>query len=48
MAKIAFMEAGSTIVAKNVLGDTTLSTALQDSQIALYDIDGFYSQTTGI
>jgi len=40
MAKIAFMGAGSTIFAKNVLGDSMLTEALQDSHIALYDIDG--------
>lgn len=40
MPKITFMGAGSTIFAKNVLGDTMLTPALQDSHIALYDIDG--------
>ncbi len=40
MAKIAFMGAGSTVFAKNILGDCMLSTALQDAHIALYDIDG--------
>ena len=39
MAKITFMGAGSTIFAKNVLGDSMLSPALCDSHIALYDID---------
>lgn len=39
MVKIAFMGAGSTIFAKNVLGDTMLSPALCDSEIALYDIN---------
>ena len=39
MAKIAFMGAGSTVFAKNVLGDCMLSPALCDSEIALYDID---------
>ncbi len=33
------MGAGSTIFAKNVLGDTMLTPALCDSEIALYDID---------
>lgn len=40
MAKIAFMGAGSTIFAKNVLGDCMLSEPLRDAHIALYDIDG--------
>lgn len=39
MPKIAFMGAGSTIFAKNVLGDCLMTPALRDSQIALYDID---------
>ncbi len=33
------MGAGSTVFAKNVLGDTMLTPALQDFEIALYDID---------
>ena len=38
--KITFMGAGSTIFAKNVLGDTLLTPALNDGlEIALYDID---------
>ena len=37
--KITFMGAGSTVFVKNVLGDTMLCPALQDAQIALYDID---------
>jgi len=37
--KITFMGAGSTIFAKNVLGDCMLSDALHDIEIALYDID---------
>ncbi len=40
MPKITFMGAGSTIFAKNVLGDCLLTEALQDAHIALYDIDG--------
>lgn len=40
MAKITFMGAGSTIFAKNVLGDCMLSPALHDAHISLYDIDG--------
>ena len=39
MAKITFMGAGSTVFAKNVLGDSMLTPALQDAVIALYDID---------
>ncbi len=40
MAKITFMGAGSTVFAKNVLGDVLLTPALWDSEICLYDIDG--------
>ena len=39
MPKITFMGAGSTVFAKNVLGDCILTPSLQDSEIALYDID---------
>jgi alpha-galactosidase len=39
MAKITFMGAGSTVFAKNVLGDCMLTPALADATIALYDID---------
>jgi len=39
MAKITFIGAGSTVFAKNVLGDCMLTPALQDAHIALYDID---------
>jgi len=39
MAKIAFMGAGSTIFAKNVLGDAMQSKPLRDAHMALYDID---------
>ena len=39
MPRITFMGAGSTVFAKNVLGDSLLSPALSDSTIALYDID---------
>lgn len=39
MAKITFMGAGSTVFAKNVLGDCMLSEPLRDAQLALYDID---------
>jgi len=37
--KITFMGAGSTIFAKNILGDCMLTPSLQNSHIALYDID---------
>jgi len=40
MAKITFMGAGSTVFARNVLGDAMCSPVLTDSEIALYDIDG--------
>ncbi len=40
MGKITFMGAGSTVFAKNVLGDCMQSPALRDFEIALYDIDG--------
>ena len=40
MGKITFMGAGSTVFAKNVLGDAMMTPALQDFEIALYDIDG--------
>lgn len=39
MPKITFMGAGSTVFAKNVLGDCMLTPSLADSVIALYDID---------
>ena len=38
--KITFMGAGSTIFARNVIGDCLCSEALRDSVFALYDIDG--------
>lgn len=39
MPKITFMGAGSTVFAKNILGDCIMTQALRDSHIALYDID---------
>lgn len=39
MAKIAFLGAGSTVFAKNILGDCLLTPALRDSEFALFDID---------
>ncbi|MBR5783489.1 MAG: alpha-glucosidase/alpha-galactosidase [Clostridia bacterium] len=38
--KITFLGAGSTIFAKNVLGDCMCTPSLQEAEIALYDIDG--------
>lgn len=38
--KITFMGAGSTVFAKNVLGDCMQTEALREAEIALYDIDG--------
>lgn len=37
--KITFMGAGSTVFARNVLGDCMCTEALRDADIALYDID---------
>ncbi|NEW09206.1 alpha-glucosidase/alpha-galactosidase [Paenibacillus sp. SYP-B3998] len=39
MSKITFLGAGSTIFAKNVLGDCLLTPALQGFELALFDID---------
>ena len=39
MAKIAFIDAGSTVFAKNVLGDCLCVDAFRDAEIALIDID---------
>ncbi len=39
MIKITFMGAGSTVFARNVLGDCMCTPALRDGVIALYDID---------
>ncbi|MBR4333283.1 MAG: alpha-glucosidase/alpha-galactosidase [Clostridia bacterium] len=39
MPKITFMGAGSSVFAKNVLGDSMCTPALENSVIALYDID---------
>ncbi|MBQ8510253.1 MAG: alpha-glucosidase/alpha-galactosidase [Clostridia bacterium] len=39
MIKITFIGAGSTVFAKNVLGDVMLTEALHECEIALYDID---------
>ena len=37
--KITFMGAGSTVFARNVLGDCMCTPALREAEIALYDID---------
>ena len=39
MLKITFMGAGSTVFARNVLGDVMLCDALREAEFALYDID---------
>ena len=39
MLKITFLGAGSTVFAKNVLGDVMLTESLREAEIALYDID---------
>ena len=39
MVKVTFMGAGSTVFAKNVLGDCLVSPDLKGMEIALYDID---------
>ena len=38
MLKITFLGAGSTIFARNVLGDVMCTPALRECEIALYDI----------
>ncbi len=40
MVKITFLGAGSSVFARNVLGDCLLTPSLQNAEIALYDIDG--------
>ena len=40
LISFTFLGAGSTIFAKNVLGDIMLTEAIQKCEIALYDIDG--------
>ncbi|GIP32188.1 alpha-glucosidase/alpha-galactosidase [Paenibacillus sp. J2TS4] len=39
MSKITFLGAGSTVFAKNVLGDCMLTESLQQFELALFDID---------
>ena len=40
MSKITFMGAGSTVFARNVIGDCLCSESLKTCEFALYDIDG--------
>lgn len=40
MSKITFLGAGSTVFAKNVLGDCMLTESLSGFELALFDIDG--------
>ena len=40
MLKITFMGAGSTVFARNVIGDCMCCESLRDAEFALYDIDG--------
>lgn len=40
MIKVTFLGAGSTVFAKNVLGDIMLTETIQKCEVALYDIDG--------
>ena len=40
MIKVTFMGAGSTVFARNVIGDCMCSPVLRDAEFALYDIDG--------
>ncbi|OEJ13342.1 alpha-glucosidase/alpha-galactosidase [Brachyspira hampsonii] len=47
MSKITFIGAGSTIFAKNVLGDCMLTESLLESEIALYDIDPMRLKESG-
>lgn len=48
MLKITFMGAGSTVFAKNVLGDCMCTEALSHAEIALYDIDGVRLQESNM
>lgn len=40
MGKITFMGAGSTVFAKNVIGDSMMQESMHDFEFSLYDIDG--------
>ncbi len=39
MPKVTFLGAGSTVFAKNIIGDSLLTPALRDWEFAMYDID---------
>ena len=39
MVKITFLGAGSTVFARNVLGDCMCTPVLREAEIALYDIN---------
>ena len=39
MIKLTFIGAGSTVFAKNVIGDCMLCDQFHDMEVALYDID---------
>ena len=47
MLKITFMGAGSTVFARNVLGDVMSTPALRECEIALYDIDAVRLEESG-
>ena len=47
MPKITFIGAGSTVFAKNVLGDCMMTPALAESVMALYDIDEVRLEESG-
>ena len=47
MLKITFIGAGSTVFAKNVLGDCMMTPALAESVMALYDIDEVRLEESG-
>ncbi|MDR0531128.1 MAG: alpha-glucosidase/alpha-galactosidase [Oscillospiraceae bacterium] len=46
--KITFMGAGSTVFARNVLGDVMCTPALRGAELALYDIDAKRAQESGL
>ena len=48
MTKIAFIGAGSTVFAKNLLGDILSYPELQDATISLHDIDGERLRTSEV
>ncbi|HKM05363.1 MAG TPA: alpha-glucosidase/alpha-galactosidase [Sphaerochaeta sp.] len=48
MVKITFLGAGSTIFARNVLGDCMLSPALRDAEMALYDVSAIRLQESSM